>query len=60
MIPDCLLGTSALIISHFEKAVAFDPITYINLGNELKEARIFDRAVAAYLRALNLSSSHVY
>ncbi|KAJ1350657.1 hypothetical protein KIN20_006498 [Parelaphostrongylus tenuis] len=27
---------------------------YINLGNVLKEARIFDRAVAAYLRALNL------
>lgn len=49
---------------------------YINLGNVLKEARIFDRflnvifwwhvlisilsyrAVAAYLRALNLSPSH--
>ena len=31
---------------------------YINLGNVLKEARIFDRAVAAYLRALNLSPSN--
>jgi len=31
---------------------------YINLGNVLKEARIFDRAVAAYLRALNLSPNH--
>ena len=51
---------SVLIINHFEKAGALDPITYINLGNELKEVRIFDRAMAAYLRALNLSSSHVY
>ena len=49
---------SVLIINHFEKAGALDPITYINLGNELKEVRIFDRAMAAYLRALNLSSSH--
>ena len=31
---------------------------YINLGNVLKEARIFDRAVAAYLRALSLSPNH--
>ena len=31
---------------------------YINLGNVLKEARIFDRAVAAYLRALALSPSN--
>lgn len=31
---------------------------YINLGNVLKEARIFDRAVAAYLRALTLSPSN--
>ena len=43
------------------KAVALDPNfldAYINLGNVLKEARIFDRAVAAYLRALNLSPNH--
>ena len=43
------------------QAVALDPNfldAYINLGNVLKEARIFDRAVAAYLRALNLSPSH--
>merc|ERR1712038_1607201 len=48
-------------IHHFEKAVALDPNfldAYINLGNVLKEARIFDRAVAAYLRALNLSPNH--
>ena len=41
--------------------MALDPNfldAYINLGNVLKEARIFDRAVAAYLRALNLSPSH--
>lgn len=31
---------------------------YINFGNVLKEARIFDRAVAAYLRALSLSPNH--
>lgn len=31
---------------------------YINLGNVLKEARIFDRAVAAYLRALSISPSN--
>lgn len=30
----------------------------INLGNVLKEARIFDRAVSAYLRALALSPNH--
>ena len=50
-----------MAIHHFEKAVALDPNfldAYINLGNVLKEARIFDRAVAAYLRALNLSPSH--
>ncbi|PIO74291.1 tetratricopeptide repeat protein [Teladorsagia circumcincta] len=43
------------------KAVQLDPNfldAYINLGNVLKEARIFDRAVAAYLRALNLASNH--
>ena len=35
-----------LAIHHFEKAVALDPNflnAYINLGNVLKEARIFDR-----------------
>lgn len=50
-----------MAIHHFEKAVKLDPNfldAYINLGNVLKEARIFDRAVAAYLRALNLSPSH--
>lgn len=50
-----------MAIHHFEKAVALDPNfldAYINLGNVLKEARIFDRAVAAYLRALNLSPNH--
>ena len=54
-------GEIWLAIHHFEKAVALDPNfldAYINLGNVLKEARIFDRAVAAYLRALNLSPSH--
>ena len=30
----------------------------VNLANVLKEARIFDRAVAAYLRALNLNSNN--
>ncbi|EMP39158.1 hypothetical protein UY3_03528 [Chelonia mydas] len=43
------------------KAVTLDPNfldAYINLGNVLKEARIFDRAVAAYLRALSLSPNH--
>ena len=43
------------------QAVQLDPTfldAYINLGNVLKEARIFDRAVAAYLRALSLSPNH--
>ncbi len=43
------------------QAVQLDPSfldAYINLGNVLKEARIFDRAVAAYLRALSLSPNH--
>lgn len=43
------------------QAVALDPHfldAYINLGNVLKEARIFDRAVAAYLRALSLSPNN--
>lgn len=31
---------------------------YVNLGNVLKEARIFDRAVAAYYRALAISPNH--
>uniref|UniRef100_A0A8C6ERX6 UDP-N-acetylglucosamine--peptide N-acetylglucosaminyltransferase 110 kDa subunit n=1 Tax=Marmota marmota marmota TaxID=9994 RepID=A0A8C6ERX6_MARMA len=51
-------GEIWLAIHHFEKAVTLDPNfldAYINLGNVLKEARIFDRAVAAYLRALSLS-----
>ncbi len=43
------------------QAVQLDPSfldAYINFGNVLKEARIFDRAVAAYLRALSLSPNH--
>ncbi|KAK7922900.1 hypothetical protein WMY93_009802 [Mugilogobius chulae] len=55
------LGEIWLAIHHFEKAVTLDPNfldAYINLGNVLKEARIFDRAVAAYLRALSLSPNH--
>ncbi|KAE8737172.1 hypothetical protein FOCC_FOCC017367, partial [Frankliniella occidentalis] len=38
-------GEIWLAIHHFEKAVALDPNfldAYINLGNVLKEARIFD------------------
>ena len=41
-------GEIWLAIHHFEKAVALDPNfldAYINLGNVLKEARIFDRQV---------------
>ncbi len=41
-------GEIWLAIHHFEKAVALDPNfldAYINLGNVLKEARIFDRCV---------------
>lgn len=50
-----------MAIHHFEKAVTLDPTfldAYVNLGNVLKEARIFDRAVAAYLRALTLSPNN--
>lgn len=39
-------GEIWLAIHHFEKAVGLDPNfldAYINLGNVLKEARIFDR-----------------
>lgn len=39
-------GEIWLAIHHFEKAVALDPTfldAFINLGNVLKEARIFDR-----------------
>lgn len=39
-------GEIWLAIHHFEKAVTLDPNfldAYINLGNVLKEARIFDR-----------------
>ncbi len=45
----------------YTQAVQLDPNfldAYINFGNVLKEARIFDRAVAAYLRALSLSPNH--
>ncbi len=54
-----------IIINHrtprLSQAVQLDPSfldAYINFGNVLKEARIFDRAVAAYLRALSLSPNH--
>lgn len=43
------------------QAVQIDPNfldAYINLGNVLKEARIFDRAVTAYLRALTINPNH--
>jgi protein O-GlcNAc transferase len=43
------------------QAVQLDPNfidAYINLGNVFKEARILDRAVAAYIRALNLSPNN--
>ena len=49
-------GEIWLAIHHFEKAVALDPNfldAYINLGNVLKEARIFDRYV-------NLFSSDLF
>lgn len=51
----------ALAIHHFEKLIAFDPnsldaqkTTQIDL---IEKASIFDRAVAAHLRALNLSEN---
>ena len=46
-------GEIWLAIHHFEKAVALDPNfldAYINLGNVLKEARIFDRSVASFVQ----------
>jgi len=45
-------GEIWLAIHHFEKAVALDPNfldAYINLGNVLKEARIFDRCVSVQI-----------
>lgn len=54
-------GSEHLFFSFLDQAVQLDPTfldAYINLGNVLKEARIFDRAVAAYLRALSLSPNH--
>ena len=42
-----------LAIHHFEKAVGLDPNfldAYINLGNVLKEARIFDRFRFSFLK----------
>ena len=41
-----LTDNTSAAIADFEKAVALDPNfldAYINLGNVLKEARIFDR-----------------
>ncbi|CEF64055.1 O-glycosyltransferase [Strongyloides ratti] len=53
-------GEIWLAIHHFEKAISLDSKfldAFINLGNVLKEARIFDRAVATYLRALEIQSA---
>lgn len=47
-----------LAIHYFEKVVTLDLKfldANINLGNVLKEVRVFDRAVAAYICALSLS-----
>ncbi len=55
------MGEIWLAIHHFEKAITLDSTfldAYVNLGNVLKEARIFDRAVNAYLRALSLNPGH--
>lgn len=49
-------GEIWLAIHHFEKAVALDPNfldAYINLGNVLKEARIFDRFVSIQINNLS-------
>ena len=61
--PSFLLWEPSRLVASFipPQAVQLDPTfldAYINLGNVLKEARIFDRAVAAYLRALSLSPNH--
>lgn len=51
-------GEIWLAIHHFEKAVALDPNfldAYINLGNVLKEARIFDRFVLHIYSIFKLS-----
>jgi protein O-GlcNAc transferase len=54
------LGEIWLALHHFEKAVTLDPNfldAYINLGNVLKEARIFDRQVfltCFYMILMNL------
>lgn len=48
-----------LAIHHFEKAVALDPNfldAYINLGNVLKESRIFDR----YVRMIVILKSCIF
>lgn len=50
-----------MLSTAFFQAVTLDPNfldAYINLGNVFKEARIFDRAVAAYIRALALSPNN--
>uniref|UniRef100_A0A0K0EYK9 Probable UDP-N-acetylglucosamine--peptide N-acetylglucosaminyltransferase SPINDLY n=1 Tax=Strongyloides venezuelensis TaxID=75913 RepID=A0A0K0EYK9_STRVS len=52
-------GEIWLAIHHFEKAISLDSNfldAFINLANVLKEARIYDRAVATYLRALEVQS----
>ncbi len=57
----CGLILSFSLSLSLSQAVQLDPAfqdAYINLGNVLKEARIFERAVAAYLRALSLSPNH--
>lgn len=51
-------GEIWLAIHHFEKAVALDPNfldAYINLGNVLKEARIFDRWVFTYMYSVRFN-----
>lgn len=48
-------GEIWLAIHHFEKAVQLDPNfldAYINLGNVLKEARIFDRFVLLLINGM--------
>ncbi|CAG2059954.1 unnamed protein product, partial [Timema podura] len=54
-------GEIWLAIHHFEKAVALDPNfldAYINLGNVLKEARIFDRVFLSIV-LWTLSSANI-
>uniref|UniRef100_A0A6G1SIH5 protein O-GlcNAc transferase n=1 Tax=Aceria tosichella TaxID=561515 RepID=A0A6G1SIH5_9ACAR len=50
-------GETWLALHHLEKATILEPTNVnlmLDLANVLKDARIFDRAVTTYLRALNL------